>query len=344
MPLNPTACKPLPNAWLRSCTSNPSRGGVHPRFGTRNVILPLAHERYVEVVEVLDHPSADKAPFGQAVRARSELGGGWLGWVVRVEDLADIEQRLGRAAVDGNRRMPDGREFKWRQLGVRGLQSDPQLPFFVQWDSGSPHPSDDAHTDVTIDSLEIGGDPERVKDWLGLPGRCRSDGHGIHGALGSAHDVGVAPVGDRIGRDHGVDPSSVGGPQHGSEVAGLLDPLDEQDERVGRQPQGGQRAVDRGEALRAARRGLRDRRPSRTRRATRRRSPRPPPGPPRRTRPASRWPATRHTRSGCKARGTRRASGGRPRRRARGPAPRGLRRRSARPRREPVDAAARPAP
>ena len=25
----------------------PVDGGVHPRFGTRNVILPLAHERYV---------------------------------------------------------------------------------------------------------------------------------------------------------------------------------------------------------------------------------------------------------------------------------------------------------
>ena len=32
------------------------------------------------VVEVLDHPASDKAPFGQAVRARSADGGGWLGW------------------------------------------------------------------------------------------------------------------------------------------------------------------------------------------------------------------------------------------------------------------------
>ena len=39
----------------------PIDGGVHPRFGTRNVILPLARERYVEVVEVLDHPASDKA-------------------------------------------------------------------------------------------------------------------------------------------------------------------------------------------------------------------------------------------------------------------------------------------
>ncbi|MBL3261690.1 VOC family protein, partial [Klebsiella pneumoniae] len=26
----------------------PCDGGIHPRFGTRNMILPLAHERYVE--------------------------------------------------------------------------------------------------------------------------------------------------------------------------------------------------------------------------------------------------------------------------------------------------------
>ncbi len=54
------------------------KGGIHPRFGTRNVIFPLQHNQYLEVVEVLDHPASLKAPFGQAVRARSELGGGWM--------------------------------------------------------------------------------------------------------------------------------------------------------------------------------------------------------------------------------------------------------------------------
>jgi hypothetical protein len=86
-------------------------GGIHPRFGTRNMVLPLCAGTYLEIVEVLDHPASDKAPFGQAVRARSELGGGWLGWVVAVDDIAVIERRLGREAVDGNRWRPDGHDL-----------------------------------------------------------------------------------------------------------------------------------------------------------------------------------------------------------------------------------------
>jgi Glyoxalase-like domain len=145
-------------------------GGVHPRFGTRNAILPLTEGTYLEVVEVLDHPASDKAPFGQAVRARSLLGGGWLGWAVSVEDIAPFESRLGREAVNGNRHRPDGVELLWKQLGVKGLQSDPQLPFFIQWQvDPSLHPSAGATGEVSLEALEIAGDPARVSEWLGQP-------------------------------------------------------------------------------------------------------------------------------------------------------------------------------
>jgi hypothetical protein len=143
-------------------------GGIHPRFGTRNMVLPLTAWTYVEVVEVLDHPASDKAPFGQAVRARSQVGGGWLGWVVSVDDISKVEIRLGRDSVQGNRHRPDGVELRWRQIGVRGLQSDPQLPFFVQWQSpGDQHPSVGGSGVVRLGTLEIAGDPHRVSDWLG---------------------------------------------------------------------------------------------------------------------------------------------------------------------------------
>jgi len=143
-------------------------GGVHPRFGTRNMILPLSDHTYLEVVEVLDHPASDKAPFGQAVRARSALGGGWLGWVVAVDDLGDFERRLGREAVAGNRYRPDGVELTWQQIGVNGLISDPQLPFFIKWSIPDDlHPSAGADGDVSLACLEIAGDPQRVSEWLG---------------------------------------------------------------------------------------------------------------------------------------------------------------------------------
>ena len=79
-------------------------GGMHPRFGTRNFVLPLLNGVYLEVVEPLDHPATDKAPFGRAVKARSEAGGGWLAWVVAVDDISTVESRIGRSAVLGQRR------------------------------------------------------------------------------------------------------------------------------------------------------------------------------------------------------------------------------------------------
>ena len=143
-------------------------GGVHPRFGTRNMILPLAGDTYLEIVEVLDHPASDKAPFGQAVRARSALGGGWLGWVVAVSDITVVENRLGREAAKGNRHRPDGSELLWKQIGVNGLIADPQLPFFIQWESPREmHPSTGADPAFSLACLEIAGDPQRVSEWLG---------------------------------------------------------------------------------------------------------------------------------------------------------------------------------
>ncbi|MBA2445303.1 MAG: VOC family protein [Nocardioidaceae bacterium] len=152
-------------------------GGIHPRFGTRNTVLPLAGGQFLEVVEVLDHPASDKAPFGQAVRSRSEAGGGWLGWVVSVEDITIVEDRLQRKSVPGNRHRPDGVELRWRQIGVRGLQSDPQLPFFVQWQVDShEHPSAQASGNVELTSLQIAGDPRRVSEWLGVPAQRPLEG------------------------------------------------------------------------------------------------------------------------------------------------------------------------
>ncbi|TQM95387.1 glyoxalase-like protein [Ornithinimicrobium humiphilum] len=154
----------------------PFDGGVHPRFGTRNVILPLADDRYLEVVEALDHPASDKAPFGQAVKARSARGGGWMAWVVAVEDLAPVEERLGRGAVEGNRHTPEGNQLQWLQIGVKNVINHGNLPFFIKWISDpAEHPSRLADSAARLVGLTIGGEPTVVRAWLGMPDLERRD-------------------------------------------------------------------------------------------------------------------------------------------------------------------------
>ncbi len=144
-------------------------GGRHPQFGTRNFILPLAGGSYVEVVSALDHPAAEKAPFGQAVSQRARNGGGWLSWVVSVNDMTPIEERLGREAKPGHRIRPDGVDLNWKQIGVLDVMEDPQLPFFVKWDcETTEHPSAGGGP-VSIARLEIAGDADTIGTWLGQP-------------------------------------------------------------------------------------------------------------------------------------------------------------------------------
>jgi Glyoxalase-like domain len=104
---------------------------IHPRLGIRNFTLPLQNGHYLEVVCPLDNPSSDSTPFGKAVSQRAAEGGGWLTWVVAVDDVSKIEKRLGRAAVDGHRTKPDGKAI------------------------------------AKIVKVEIAGDESRIEEWLG---------------------------------------------------------------------------------------------------------------------------------------------------------------------------------
>jgi hypothetical protein len=142
-------------------------GGRHPSFGTRNFVLPLSGGCYVEVVSALDHPAAEKAPFGRAVARRAEDGGGWMSWVVSVDDVSPLEGRLGREARAGRRVRPDGLELSWKQIGVLDVIEDPQLPFFVEWVSpAADHPSQGASS-VSVSKIELCGEPEAVYSYLG---------------------------------------------------------------------------------------------------------------------------------------------------------------------------------
>ncbi len=129
-------------------------GGIHPRFGTRNFTAPLLNGQYIEVVCPLDHPAAEQTPFGKAVSRKAAEGGGWLTWVIATGNLEPIESKIGRKAVNGHRRRPDGTDLNWQQIGIIEVLADRVNPFFIKWTS-EEHPSNDGKAVSRITAINF---------------------------------------------------------------------------------------------------------------------------------------------------------------------------------------------
>ena len=136
-------------------------GGVHPKFGTRNFTAPLLNGQYIEVVCPMDHPATDSTPFGRSVKKKVSEGGGWLSWVISSSNIEAIEKELGRKAVKGKRKKPDGTELSWKQLGVLSTLEDASHPFYVEWISQN-HPSQDGVPVATISKLNISSHNQKM--------------------------------------------------------------------------------------------------------------------------------------------------------------------------------------
>ena len=140
-------------------------GGVHPKFGTRNFTAPLLNGQYIEVVCPMDHPATDSTPFGRSVKKKVSEGGGWLSWVISSTNIEVIEKELGRKAVDGKRKKPDGTELSWKQLGVLTTLEDASHPFYVEWISHN-HPSQDGVPVAAISKLNITSNNQKMLNSL----------------------------------------------------------------------------------------------------------------------------------------------------------------------------------
>ena len=140
-------------------------GGIHPRFCTRNFTAPLLDGKYIEVVCPLDHPATEQTPWGKAVSKKAQEGGGWLTWVFSTEDIAPIEEKFGRKAVDGHRTRPDGTDLKWKQIGVKEIEESRELPFFIQWLT-EDHPSKDGLTVSKIEKIVIADKDQLSDSWF----------------------------------------------------------------------------------------------------------------------------------------------------------------------------------
>jgi Glyoxalase-like domain len=175
-----------------------TEGGRHERWGTTNRIVPLG-DQYLELVAAVDVPVAAKTAFGRGVLERAAGGGGWFTIAAIADDLDTVAMRLGLEVGSGSRTRPDGQTVRWRMAGLDDPRREPWMPFFLTWDVPDELHPGRARAGHGVRAggiawVEVGGDAERLRGWLGgeeLPIRV------IEGEPGLRR-VGVATSGREI--------------------------------------------------------------------------------------------------------------------------------------------------
>lgn len=146
------------SAHIESLTGGaPRLGGPHPGFGTRNALLHLGDQSYLEII----------APDpGQSLQGN--LGGELCGldapylraWALRVEDIGaarDSLESLGiesRGPTSMSRALPSGELIGWELLFLGDGFVGGALPFFIDW-KGSTHPCAGLEPACELATLEI---------------------------------------------------------------------------------------------------------------------------------------------------------------------------------------------
>ena len=136
-------------------------GGRHAGIGTENRIFPLGGG-YLELIAVVDYAEAERSALGHALAQRiGSRGEGLMGWVVAVDDVV---AEAGRTGAELSTIERDG--LRARLAGVATAMAEPTLPFFIERDAGVADPGEGGEAGG-ISWVEVAGDPERLRAWLG---------------------------------------------------------------------------------------------------------------------------------------------------------------------------------
>jgi hypothetical protein len=131
-------------------------GGQHPGRGTRNALIALGPDSYLEILapDPAQPAPADGRWFGVDPQVPARLAG----WAAKGADLprlaASAAQRgapLG-PVVAGSRQRPDGVTLKWTLTDPGQASGVTVLPFFIDWADG-PHPAATAPRGPVLESL-----------------------------------------------------------------------------------------------------------------------------------------------------------------------------------------------
>lgn len=133
-----------------------SPGGQHLGLGTRNALIALGPDTYIEIIAPDPAQPAPPIPrwFGIDELEHSRL----VTWAAKGTDLEQLRASAARIGIPlgavkrGSRRRPDGVELSWELTDPRASIADGVVPFFIDW-GRSPHPAQSATKGASLVAL-----------------------------------------------------------------------------------------------------------------------------------------------------------------------------------------------
>lgn len=128
----------------RASGVRPALGGRHPRWGTRNALLSLGPDIYLEIIAPDPKRERPEPPtlFGLDRLDKPRL----VTWAAKESDLDGRVEAAAAAGVQlgeiltGGRETPDGGALTWRLTDPEVFLADGLVPFLIDW-GDSLHPA-----------------------------------------------------------------------------------------------------------------------------------------------------------------------------------------------------------
>ena len=152
----------------------PSPGGRHEGQGTRNSLIALSPESYLEIIAPDPEQPTPHRPrrFGIDSLDAPRL----VRWAAKGTNLEQLAGRCALGGLDlgpvtsGSRKRPDGVLLTWRFTDPSTVVADGIVPFFIDWGQ-SPHPARNAAAGASLIALRAEHpEPARVSKLLALLG------------------------------------------------------------------------------------------------------------------------------------------------------------------------------
>jgi hypothetical protein len=145
-------------------------GGQHPGAGTRNALIGLGDQVYLEIIG--PDPDQPKPARPRRFGIDDLLAPRLVTWAAKAKDLDRIVEDARRRGVDlgqvqaGSRRRPDGVMLAWKLTVSPTLTAGGVVPFFIDW-GATEHPGLKLPKGCTLVSLRAEHpDPERVQTMM----------------------------------------------------------------------------------------------------------------------------------------------------------------------------------